>query len=177
MLNIRAALTGKERYFDALDETRVVCAPDDPLRSKSLRPWIEMLAQAVWNACVLRQRLIGHVDSLLRRWTDMAHRAGVRSSSAAFKLLGVLPQHPVVTAESAARLLSVELRTAQRAVARLAALGILEQRSAGRRNRVFECQDMMDAFTESVRQQPAAQLTLIEPARKRGEPGGWGSVT
>ncbi len=158
-----ALMLNRERYFDALDGIRAVCAPDDPERSKAFQPWIELLAQATDHACVLRRRLTQHVEALSQRWTKQARAAGIRTSSAAFQLLKVLPQHPVVTAESAAELLSIEQRTAQRAVARLANLGILEQRSAGRRNRVFECGDMMDAFTESAREQPAANLTLATP--------------
>ncbi|MXV86793.1 MAG: Fic family protein [Acidimicrobiales bacterium] len=150
----------REQYFDALDETRIVCDPHDPQRSQALRPWVEMLARATDHACVLRERLSNHVDAVAQRWEQQARRAGVRPSSGAFRLLKMLPQHPVVTAESAAVLLSAEPRTAQRAVSRLARLGILEQRSAGKRNRVFECADMMDAFTESAREQPAANLTL-----------------
>lgn len=155
-----ALMLNKAAYFDALDETRIVCAADDSERSKSLRSWIEMLAQSASHACVLRERLITHVDALSERWARQARQAGIRTSNAAFKLLEELPRHPVVTAGSAADVLSVSPRTAQRAVDRLAKLGILELRSAGRRNRVFECGDMMDAFAESTREQPAANLTL-----------------
>ena len=56
---------------------------------------------------------------------------------------------------------SVDERSARRAVNRLACLGILAQRSAERRNRVFECAEMMDAFTEAARQQPAASLPFL----------------
>ena len=159
-----ALMLNKESYFDALDQTRVICAPDDPQRSRALRPWVEILAQSAVHACVLRERLIKHVETLLQRWEHQARQAGIRTSNTAFALIGLLPQHPVVTARSVGGLLSVEPRTAQRAVARLAELGILEQRSAGRRNRVFECGDMMDAFTESTRSQPAANLTLSAPS-------------
>ncbi len=163
-----ALMLNKKTYFDALDEVRVVCGPDDSLRSRALRPWVEMLAQSTAHACVLRGRLIKHVHALSQRWSHQARQGGIRPSNAAFKLLEALPQHPVVTADSAAGLLSVDLRTAQRAVARLAKLGILEQRSAGRRNRVFECGDMMDAFAESAREQPAANLTLSTPTEATG---------
>ena len=163
-----ALMLNKETYFDALDETRVICAPDEPVRAKALRSWVEMLAQSTAHACVLRERLIKHIEALAQRWSQQARAAGIRPSNTAFKLLDALPQHPIVTAGSAAGLLSVEPRTAQRAVARLAKLGILEQRSVGRRNRVFECGDMMDAFTEAAREQPAANLTLSTPAGLTG---------
>ena len=160
----------REQYFDALDMTRVVCAPDAPQRSQAFRPWIELLAEATDHACVLRSRLITHVESLTERWANQARFLGIRTSSAAFRLLQQLPQHPVLTVDSAMGLLCVDKRTAQRAVARLAAAGVLEQRSAGRRNRVFECRDMMDAFNESVRQQPAQNLTLSTPSKADAAP-------
>ncbi|WP_420624933.1 Fic family protein [Candidatus Poriferisodalis sp.] len=158
-------MLNKERYFDALDLTRIVCEPDVPQRSQAFRPWIELLAEATNHACVLRSRLITHVESLAERWAHQARSLGIRTSSAAFRLLQQLPQHPVVTVDSTMGLLCVDKRTAQRAVARVAAAGVLEQRSAGRRNRVFECRDMMDAFNESVRQQPAQNLTLSTPSK------------
>ena len=128
-----ALMLNREQYFDALDGSRIICAPDDPRRSRAFRPWVEMLARATDHACVLRERLSSHIAALSQRWEHQARRVGVRPSSAAFRLLKMLPQHPVITAESAAGLLSAEPRTAQRAVSRLAKLGILEQRSAGTR--------------------------------------------
>ena len=66
----------------------------------------------------------------------------------------------MLTAERAQAILQTNPRTGRYAVSRLAEAGILVQRSAGRRNRVFECADMMDAFTEAARAQPADNLTL-----------------
>lgn len=163
-----ALMLERDRYFDALDEFRVVCAPDDSLRSRSAQPWIEMLAEATSHACILHDRLNSHVKALQQRWHAQAAAHRIRQSSAAYKLIGHLPSNPVVTAGSAGGLLGTNERTARHAVARLAEAGILVQRSAGRRNRVFECEDMMDAFTESVREQPAANLTLSTPAMTSG---------
>ncbi|WP_419838682.1 Fic family protein [Candidatus Poriferisodalis sp.] len=163
-----ALMIERPRYFDALDSFRLVCAPDDEARSRSAQPWIEMLAEATFHACILHDRLNSHVEALRQRWAAQATAKRIRPSSAAFRLLDHLPANPVLTADSARRLLDTNERTARHAVARLADAGILEQRSAGRRNRVFECGDMMDAFTESAREQPAANLTLSTPV---GAPG------
>ena len=163
-----ALMIEKARYFDALDSFRLVCAPDDDIRSRSAQPWIEMLAEATLHACVLYDRLNSHVEALRQKWAAQARAKRIRPSSAAFRLLGHLPANPVLTADSALRLLDTNERTARHAVARLAEADILEQRSAGRRNRVFECGDMMNAFTESAREQPAANLTLSAPT---GTPG------
>ena len=163
-----ALMLEKPRYFDTLDTFRAICAPDDEARSRSTQPWIEMFAEATHHACILHDRLNSHVDALQQRWAALAAANRIRPSSAAFELLKHLPTSPVVTADSARGLLNTNERTARHAVARLADAGILEQRSAGRRNRVFECGDMMDAFTESSREQPAANLTLSTPAEAPG---------
>ena len=163
-----ALMLEKSRYFDTLNAFRAVCAPHDAARSRSAQPWIEMFAEATLHACMLRGRLNSHVEALRQRWAAQAKAQRIRSSSAAFKLLEHLPVNPVVTAERVRALLGTSERTARQAVARLADAGILEQRSAGRRNRVFECGDMMDAFTESAREQPAANLTLATPADTPG---------
>lgn len=163
-------MLNKEAYFDALDATRVVCGPDTAQRSKTYRPWIEMMAQSTFHACLLRERLIKHVDALSERWELRARQARIRRSSVAHKLLDQLPKHPVLTSDRVVNLLSVEPRTAQRAVNQLERIGILVQRSAGRRNRVFECPDMMDAFTEAAREQPAGNLSLATRSDTPGPP-------
>ncbi len=160
-----ALMLTRREYFDALDATRVVCGPDDPSRSRAFSGWIEHLASASDHACRLHDRLNTHVDALQQLWAAAAGEHRIRSSSAAFRLLAHLPTNPVVTAASAQRLLGSTDRTARNAVSRLAEAGILVQRSAGRRNRVFECVAMMDAFTEASRHQPADNLTLLAAPR------------
>ena len=180
-LPVSAALVlTKREYFDALDATRVVCSSDDPKRSHAFRGWIEHLAAASGHACRLHDRLNTHVEALQQRWADTAREHRIRPSSAAFRLLAHLPTNPVVTAESARNLLRTTERTARNAVSRLAEAGILAQRSAGRRNRVFECVAMMDAFTEASREQPADNLTLLparQPGRADTRTGASGSLT
>ena len=155
-----ALMLTRREYFDALDATRVVCSPDDPHRSRAFRGWIEHLAAASDHACRLHDRLNAHVLALQQRWADTAREHRIRPSSAASRLLAHLPTNPVVTAGSARKLLSATERTARNAVSRLEEAGILAQRSAGRRNRVFECVAMIDALTEATREQPADNLTL-----------------
>ncbi len=156
-----ALMLTRREYLDALDATRVVCSPDHPSRSRAFSGWIEQLAAASDHACRLHDRLNTHVDALQQLWAATAREHRTRTSSAAFRLLAKLPTNPVVTARSAQRLIGSTERTARNAVSRLAEAGILAQRSAGRRNRVFECVTMLDAFTEASRHQPADNLTLL----------------
>lgn len=158
-----ALMLNKEQYFDSLNGCRAICEPDDPERSTRLLPWIEQFAEATSAAAVLKERLLGHIDALGERWKKAVVGSGMRHSGATLRLLRALPEHPVLTVNSIAGLLQMNKRTAQRAVNQLTALKILEQRSAGRRNRAFVCSDIMDAFAESVRQQPTTNLTLMPP--------------
>ena len=166
-----ALMLAKQDYFDALDATRVVCEMDDSLRSHALHPWVDLLAQAADHACRLQERLNEHVETLLHQWTVKARTRRIRPSSAAFRLLSRLPSNPVLNIKRARELLGTNERTTRHAVSRLADAGILVQRSAGRRNRVFECSDMMDAFTEAAREQPADNLTLASrgPSELNGD--------
>ena len=155
-----ALMLAKQDYFDGLDATRVVCGPGDSLRSHAVHPGVDLLAQAADHACRLHERLNEHVETLLHRWAVAARAHRIRPSSAAFRLLSLLPSNPVLNIERAGELLQANERTTRHAISRLADAGILVQRSAGRRNRVLECSDMMDAFTEAAREQPADNLTL-----------------
>lgn len=155
-----ALMLAKQDYFDALDSTRILCAPDDPHRSRAMHAWIDLFSQAADHACRLHERLNEHVEVLMGRWVAAARAQSIRPSSAAFRLLSHLPSNPVLNTDRTRALLQTTERTARHAVSQLVAAGILVQRSAGRRNRVLECPDMMDAFTEAARGQPADNLTL-----------------
>ncbi len=121
--------------------------------------------------CLLRERFVEHLDGLLRGWQDIARRAGIRSGSAAYRLLESSPLQPIVTATSVAKQLSCDDTTAQRAVNRLTDIGILVQRSAGRRNRVFESPSMMDAFAEVTRDTPVDMMNLAAPKQASADSG------
>ncbi|MEX2278727.1 MAG: hypothetical protein WEA76_01420 [Acidimicrobiia bacterium] len=72
----------------------------------------------------------------------------MRTDSAADLLIGVLPGVPLITVESASRLVGRSKVAASAAVNRLVDAGILVQRNIGRqRYRVFEAPDVLDLFT------------------------------
>ena len=156
-----ALMTSRDRYFETLNTAKVLCEPDDPTRRSAFQPWVELMSEATEHACLLSERLTDHISSLSSRWESLARNNRERTSSAAFRLLRVLQQHPVVTADSVMRTLSLNKSAAHWAVTKLAELGILTQRSAGKRNRVFECGDLMDAFTESTRGKPPEALPFL----------------
>ena len=146
-----ALAMNRDAYISALDSNRPVCVPDDPERSAAMAEWIALFAQACTLACEYTRRIVDHVADLQQGWRARLLNGGVRRSNSAIRLIDVLPSHPVLNAASAARLLGVDTRTARRSIDLLVAARILVQRSAGRRNRVYEAEAIMDAFTALTR--------------------------
>ena len=70
------------------------------------------------------------------------------------RLLDHLAAHPILNVERAAELLGASWRTGARSLEQLQDAGILVQRSAGRRNRVYEAEAITDAFATATRSSP-----------------------
>jgi hypothetical protein len=109
----------------------------------------------------------GRIDALDVAWRERVGR--VRANSAVELLLGLLPGVPVITVESAARLIGrSEMRTGE-AVNRLEAAGVLRQRNIGRqRYRVFEAAEVVDLFTglERALASPTGDTATQPPNRR-----------
>lgn len=133
-------------YIVGLTAYRHVGAPDLPERSTGASTWLRTFATAAHRSCADAQSYAGKIEALDTRWRERLGR--VRANSAAELLLDLLPGVPVITVDSAARLICrSEMRTGE-AVNRLEAAGILRQRNIGRqRYRVFEATDVVDLFT------------------------------
>ena len=76
----------------------------------------------------------------------------MRAGSGTDLLLRALPGAPVLTVASAAELICRSFPAVNDAIARLTGAGVLEQITAGRRNRAFEAKEVVDAFTQLERQ-------------------------
>ena len=134
-------------YIRALNSACTVCGADDPLRSAAAAEWIRLLSTAAVEASYYARRIIDHVAAIRHRWLRTMRALGVRRSNAAVRLIEVLPTRPVLNADSAAQMLGADPRTARRSLDLLTSAGILVQRSAGKRNRVFEAAAITDAFS------------------------------
>ncbi|MGH7367773.1 MAG: Fic family protein [Candidatus Rokuibacteriota bacterium] len=76
----------------------------------------------------------GRINALLAKWREKAVDAGL---PAAVRLLDVLAENPFCTVRGAADCLKVAFTTAQRAVAKLEALGVVKQVNEAKRDRVY----------------------------------------
>ncbi|MYJ81547.1 MAG: Fic family protein [Acidimicrobiaceae bacterium] len=152
-------------YVDALSRSHVACGVTDPERSAALVPWLGLMAESVIDAASYAERILSHISDVGDRWRAQAAAAGLRKSSAALRLIELLPAHPVLTMPQVMDLLGVKKHTALRSLDALQRAGILVQRSAGRRNRVFEAEAIMDAFAALASVRPGdSDIRLLSPA-------------
>ena len=99
--------------------------------------WYELFADALHSAAVESVAFGDRVAELQERWREQA--GNPRRGSAAAKLIGALPSHPVVNLRTAVEITGASEPAVLRAFERLERADVLRQTSVGRRNRAFEC--------------------------------------
>ncbi|MGC5617620.1 Fic family protein [Georgenia sp. Z1491] len=135
-------LTNTSRYIDALTA----------FRAGDAAPIARQFARAARFAASTGARLI---DDIAAQLDDARERlGGLRPQAAGWRLLPHLVAQPVVTSRFVEDALGVPNASAQRAIAQLAAAGVLTEETGGRRNRVWSHRgilDVLDAYAESAR--------------------------
>lgn len=118
---------------------------EDEPDPQELNAWLRYICScctcAVDEALAFGQK----ASSLQSTWLT---QLGTRSDSAATLLVHALPGIPVFTVASAAAYLDRSFKRAASAVDELAAAGIIAQITEGKRNRVFECPGIVDAYAD-----------------------------
>ena len=108
--------------------------------------WIATFAAATSETCERIAGLTGGLADLDRRWRDAV--GPVRAGSTVAQLLDeVLPQTPITTVAQLVRLTGRSPQAVNEAVDRLHRAGVLVQTTAGRRNRTFEVDGLVDLIT------------------------------
>jgi Fic family protein len=152
-------------YVAGLTAFRHIGTSDNPARSAGAGTWLRTFASATTRSCADAETYAATIDTLDTMWRERLGR--VRVNSAVELLLDVIPGVPVITVESAARLIGrSEMRTGE-AVNRLEAAGVLRQRNVGRqRYRVFEAVDVIELFTgvERALASPTGHVTPVPPS-------------
>ena len=134
-------------YIDSLNRAHRACGAADPSRDQALKPWLCLFADSVRDATQYARRIVTHTAALSDLWQTQVAALGVRSNNAAFRMLEHLPRQPILNLALAMQLLHTNKQTANRCLNTLQHAGVLVQRSAGKRNRVYETQAVTDAFT------------------------------
>ncbi|WP_035253738.1 Fic family protein [Agrococcus lahaulensis] len=134
-------LTDPEGYFTALTA----------FRQGDARPILETFARSARQAASFGTSLI---DGLAEARASMRDRTTARSHSSAWPLIDLLIGQPVVNTKFVMQRLGVSAPTAGAALARLEEDGVLRQTTAGRRNRVWQSDDVLgvlDRLAERIR--------------------------
>jgi Fic family protein len=118
----------------------------------------------LWHEIIgfIADAITGSVDELLatrRALTELRAnwimRRRFRAGSAALRALDVLPHYPVITVGRLAGLLDVSWRQAADAAGQLVAVGILEERTGYRRNRLFAVREALSIINRPFGEEPA----------------------
>lgn len=106
-----------------------------------LADWLEVFARALRAAAQRSAALAGAIAALQESWRERAGRP--RKDSSAEALIGALAACPVLTADSAAKLLGRSVQAANEALAALEGAGVVKVAGAVRRNRAFESPELL----------------------------------
>jgi Fic family protein len=154
-------------YIAGLTAYRHIGAPTSLERAAGATSWLRTFATAARRSCRDAEAFAVKIDALDATWRGQLGR--VRKNSAVDLLLDLLPGVPMVSVESAARLIGrSQMRTGD-AINRLEAANILRQRNVGRqRYRVFESTDVVDLFTGLERSlaSPTGNTATAPPVRR-----------
>ena len=129
-------LTDTESYFDALTSYR----QGDPV------PIVRQISEASFRAVTNGRQLAGDIKTTRAGWDD---KITVRRDAAAWRLADLLLRQPVVDAEAVAQDLAIPTTSARSALGHLADVGILNEFTGYRRNRMWEAKEItsaLDAF-------------------------------
>lgn len=134
-------LVGKDGYFEALGA----------YRDGDAAPIIDVFNHAALTAVHHGRQLVGRMTALQESWRVMVK---ARSDSAAWKILDLLPAHPVIDAETVARSTGTHVNGVRRSVAPLVEAGILigsqHYRSHKQLYRAPAVLDLLDEYAAEV---------------------------
>jgi Fic family protein len=127
--------------------------------------WIGFFATSCRRAVEQSVEFESTIAQIQTAWR--AQLGKVRKNSSLELLLQRLPEMPVLTVAGASRMLKRSLPAANEAVNALVEAGVLTAVNQGKRNRVFEARDLVDAFTTFERSlaTPGGDTRSGHPAR------------
>ncbi len=130
-------LTDTAAYFESLDE----------YRKGDVEPIVRRLNAATFAAVSNGRMLVDDLASARERFIDSIV---ARRESVVWRLVDALVAQPVIDNAFVQRTFDVSDMSAQRAIDRLVDAGVLHQTSKGRRNRVWQADEILDALDHFV---------------------------
>ena len=128
----------KSRYIAGLTRFR-----DDDLDG-----WITDFASAAAQGARLANAYLAAVEDLQEHWrTQLRTALDPRADAAAWRVIDVLPAHPVLTLPVAVVAVGRTKAVVNQALAQLEQAGVLQRLSQGERNRTWEAAGLLDLLT------------------------------
>jgi Fic family protein len=163
--------TWSKDYVEGLMATRYRGPADSAAAREGLNRWMALFATAMRRAVNDAQSYEARVRAIQEDWRARLGR--VRSGSALELLIEAMPGAPLLSAQSAASLISRSEQAVNEAIPRLLGAGILSQTTVGSRNRAFEAPDLIDAFTDLERRLASPEGDTRSSAPARPAPRRW----
>ena len=138
---------GKDRYIAGLTS----------FRADGVARWIEHFADATTHAARLAQAYVDAAASLTQKWRDRLTKSSgaPRAGAAAWAVIDVLAQHPIVTAPVATAATGRAKAAVYQALEQLEEAGVIKRLSGGRRNQAWEAVGLLELIeTMDAGQQP-----------------------
>lgn len=152
--------TLRDRYVDGLTAYRYAGPPAGAEASTAVGAWLDIFLHATTVAAEQAHLFAGQVAALQDEWeaklaehrSAQGRRETPRADSATSKILGTLPEVPILTSRTAQRRLGVSFPAARAALEELADAGILARRSVERGTTGYTATDVFTLVTHAERQ-------------------------
>jgi Fic family protein len=131
-----ALVAHRDRYFDLLGQ----------YRDGDVRPIQASFTEATRIAAAESRGTARRLAGIPAQWREMT--GGVRTGSAAAKLLILLPRHPVLSADDACAALDSPVSSVYSALERLAQAGVIRPLTTRRRNQVWGAGLILDELED-----------------------------
>jgi len=175
-------LTRSDEYVAGLTNYRYAGDPDSDAARTGVSRWLCLWLDAIETAVEQSRRFVAELAEQRQAWDDaharyrtkLGRRAAARGDSAAARLLGQLPEAPVLTARSVQTLLDVSFQTARAAVEELAQAGILHRRRVERGTTAYLARDVFDLLAVTERRLASTRWDTRGATPRRSVPAGPG---
>ena len=111
--------------------------------TRNMNAWLGYFSTCCLKAANISAGFIRACEGVV---ADGEARLAVRKDSAAFRLLHAVPALPVFSAQMAADYLGCSFKRASEGCKQLLDAGLVEQVSPGKRNRIYRCPEVLDAY-------------------------------
>jgi Fic family protein len=128
----------KSRYIEGLID----------FREGRENEWLAIFAAAAARAAELAASYLIRVQELQNTWREQLAVVGVRADSAAWRIIDVLPGHPIISTPVAVAAVQRSKPAVHQAIELLVRAGVLLPLSSGKRNRQWEADGLLDLSTD-----------------------------